>query len=95
MTYALMVVVGMVLGAIFFGGLWMTVRQMPNSRRPGMLFLFSVVVRTTVVIGGFWYFAGGDAKSMLACLLGFIGLRLLATHGTAIFGAAFGRRKPN
>ena len=91
--HGLMIVVGMVLGAIFFGGLWMTVRQMTTSKRPGMLFLSSVVVRMLIVVGGIWYFAAGDAVAIGACLLGFIALRLLATHGGAIFRATFGRRK--
>lgn len=93
MKYGLMIVVGMILGAIFFGGLWMTVRQMTTSKRPGLLFLSSVVVRTLIVLGGIWYFAAGDAASICACLLGFVALRLVATHGAAVFGAAFGRRK--
>lgn len=91
--YGVTVVVGMILGAIFFGGLWMTVRQMAASKRPGLLFMTSVVVRTAIVLSGFWYFAAGDAIAMISCLTGFVGMRLLATHGTAILGAAFGRRK--
>lgn len=93
MKYGLMIVVGMVLGAIFFGGLWMTVRQMTTSQRPGLLFVSSVAIRTLIVLVGIWYFAAGDAISIGACLLGFIALRLLATHGGAIFGATFERRK--
>ncbi|MDA1230001.1 MAG: ATP synthase subunit I [Planctomycetota bacterium] len=92
MKYGLMIVIGMIFGAIFFGGLWLTVRQMTTSKSPGLLFFVSVVVRTLIVLGGFWYFAAGDAVSIGACLLGFFGLRLLATHGGAIFGAAFGKR---
>ena len=88
--YGLMIVVGMVLGAIFFGGLWMTVRQMTTSKRPGLLFMTSVILRTAIVLSGIWYFAAGDPYSIAACLLGFIGLRLLATHGAAVFGSAFG-----
>lgn len=84
--YALMIVVGMVLGAIFFGGLWMTVRQMTTSKRPAILFITSVLLRTAIVLAGIWHFAAGDPYSIAACLLGFIALRLLATHGASVFG---------
>lgn len=93
MYYGLMVAVGMVLGAVFFGGLWMTVKQMPTSKSPGLLFMASVVLRSAVVLAGFWYFGAGNAMAMGACLLGFIGMRLLSTHGTAVLGAAFGRKE--
>ncbi len=90
LKYGLMVVLGMLLGAIFFGGLWMTVRQMTTSKRPGLLFLTSVVLRTAIVLFGIWYCAAGNPYSIAACLLGFIGLRLRATHGAAVLGSAFG-----
>lgn len=93
MKYGVMVVVGMLLGAIFFGGLWATVRHMPRSRNPGLLFLSSVILRSAIVLAGIWYFAAGDAGSIAACLLGFVALRLLATHGAGIFNAAAERRE--
>ena len=92
MLYGRMLVVGMVLGAIFFGGLWMTVQSAPKLKRPGFFFMLSVIVRTAVVLAGIWYFASGSAAAMTACLLGFVAFRLLATHGTAIFGSAFGAK---
>lgn len=95
--YSAMVVVGMILGAVFFGGLWMTVRQMTVSRRPGLLFVASVAVRTSIVLVGIWYFAAGDAASMAACLAGFVGTRLLATHCVGVlsdkFTAVFRRKE--
>ncbi len=93
LKYGVMIAAGMVLGAIFFGGLWLTVQQMQRSRHPALLFVGSVVVRTATVLAGIWYVAAGDAKSMVACLLGFVGVRLLATHGAAVFGRALGRRE--
>lgn len=77
--YTGMVVVGMVLGVIFFGGLWLTVRQMTVSKRPGLLFIASVILRSAAVLVGIWYSASDDALSIASCLLGFIAVRLLAT----------------
>ena len=93
LTYGLMIAAGMLLGAVFFGGLWVTVQQMQRTQRPGLLFVTSIVIRTATVLAGFWYFAAGDARSMAACLLGFLAIRLMATHGTAVFGRAFDRRE--
>lgn len=90
--YGLLVLFGMVLGVIFFGGLWVTVRKLSTSKRPALLFLSSAVVRTLIVLSGIWYFAADDATSVGACLLGFIGLRLLATHGRTGLGT-LGRRE--
>ena len=90
MFYAEMLIAGMILGAVFFGGLWMTVQSASKVKRPGLLFVASVVVRTTVVLAGIWSIGGGDAAAMATCLFGFVAFRLLATHGTAVFGKSFG-----
>ncbi|APZ94949.1 ATP synthase subunit I [Fuerstiella marisgermanici] len=86
--YGIMIVVGMVLGVIFFGGLWATVRKLPTSKRPGLLAISSMILRTAIVCWGVWYFSNGDAGAMVACLLGFVGVRLLATHGRSVLRGA-------
>jgi len=93
LEYGPLVVVGMMLGAIFFGGLWITVRRMPNAKHPVLLFLTSVVLRTAIALAGFWYFSNGDPWAIIVCLVGFVGVRLLATHGVAMFGITFGRKE--
>ncbi len=35
LTWGVMIAAGMLLGAVFFGGLWMTVQQMQHTQRPG------------------------------------------------------------
>ena len=70
-------VAGVLLGAIFFGGLWWTVRKGISSRRPALLFFSSLLLRMSIVIAGF-YFVGRDHwEQLLLCLLGFIMARLL------------------
>ena len=39
---------GVVLGAVFFGGLWWTVRQGAACQRPALLFLSSFLLRTSI-----------------------------------------------
>jgi len=70
---------GLLLGAIFFGGLWWTVHRGVSAKRPALWFLGSVVLRTSIVLVGFYLVSSGDWKRLLACLLGFVIARFLAT----------------
>ena len=45
------------LGAIFFGGLWWTVRKGVASRRPALWFLGSLLLRTSIALAGFYVVA--------------------------------------
>jgi len=73
-------VAGILLGAIFFGGLWWTVRKAILSRQPALWFLGSMLLRTGMVLSGFYFVSGGDWKRLLASLLGFIIARLVVTR---------------
>ncbi len=80
---ALAVVTGILLGAIFFGGLWWTVRHGISSSRAGLWFMGSMLLRIGIVMTGFYFLLGlpGDGwKTLFAGLLGFIIARLAATR---------------
>ena len=74
---------GLLLGAIFFGGLWWTVRKGVSAKRPALLVSrqpaaadeLSPSRASTVVGGGHW-------ERLLACLLGFVIARLIVTRLT-------------
>ena len=70
---------GGALGAIFFYGLWWTVRKATASEQPASWFLGSLVLRTSLVLAGFYYVSSGDWKRLLLCLLGFVMARLVVT----------------
>ena len=61
--------VGMLLGAVFFGGLWWTVDKAASSKQPAVLFLFSLLIRLS------W-------ERFLICLLGFIMARFIVIRLT-------------
>ncbi len=84
MLSALALLVGILLGAMFFGGLWWTVLKGIASPRPALWFLGSMLVRTGIALAGFYFVSGGDWKRLLACLLGFIIARVIITKLTAI-----------
>ena len=73
-------ITGVSLGAIFFGGLWWTVRKGVSSEQPVLWFLGSLLLRTGIALAGFAFFARGHWQRLLACLLGFIAARLIVTH---------------
>lgn len=62
---------GVFLGAIFFGGLWWTIRMGLVSSQPALWFLGSLLFRMSVALLGFYYISGGDWRRLLVCLLGF------------------------
>jgi F1F0 ATPase subunit 2 len=74
---------GILLGAIFYGGLWWTVRRGVVSKTLGAWLIGSFVLRTVIAVGGFYVVSHGDLRSLLACLLGFIVARIGATRLTA------------
>ena len=52
--YLLSCLAGALLGLVFFGGLWLTVRHLPRSRRPALLMLTSLLLRFTLVLAAFY-----------------------------------------
>lgn len=71
---------GLLLGAIFFGGLWWTVQRALASPQPALLVMASMMGRTALVVAGFYFASGGQWQRLLFCLLGFIVARLLITR---------------
>lgn len=72
-------VAGLILGVIFFGGLWWTVRRGLGSPRPALLFLSSALLRMGIVVAGFYFVSEGRWQRLLACMAGFILARVAVT----------------
>jgi len=79
---ALALMQGLLLGAIFFGGLWWTVRKGISSKSPALWFLGSMLLRMSLVLGGFYFVGRGDWERLVACLVGFIIARIIVTRFT-------------
>ncbi len=73
---------GLVLGAIFFAGLWWTVRKGVLSPRPVLWFLGSLLLRMSIALAGFYFVGRGHWERLLACLIGFVVARLIVTWMT-------------
>jgi F1F0 ATPase subunit 2 len=78
--------VGGLLGAIFFGGLWWTVRKGLTSKQPAFWFLGSMLLRMGIVLAGFYFVANLGLGRLVVCLLGFIIARLIVTQATRTAG---------
>ncbi len=70
------------LGAMFFGGLWWTVRRAIGSDRPALWFSGSLLLRTIVLLAGFYVVAGPRWERLLLCLLGFVTARVVVMRLT-------------
>jgi F1F0 ATPase subunit 2 len=78
---------GGLLGGVFFGGLWWTVRRGALSPNPARWFLGSLLLRTAIVLAGFYAVGAGQPLLLGPCLLGFLLARtivLRATQPTAV-----------
>jgi F1F0 ATPase subunit 2 len=85
--------VGVGVGVVYFGGLWLTVRRLPDARRPALLLLGSVVGRTVLTLLGFYLVMGARWERLLACLAGFILARMVLVRRLGPPHAAPGGRE--
>ncbi len=77
-------VAGVVLGMLFFGGLWWTVRKAVTAKIPALWFLGSMLLRTGIVLIGFYFVMGDDWQRLLFGLLGFIAARVFVIRHTRV-----------
>jgi F1F0 ATPase subunit 2 len=82
LSLVLATVAGVLLGVIFFGGLWWTVRKGASSQQPALWFLCSLLLRTSTALVGFYLVCGGHWERLLVCLLGFVMARHIVTRLT-------------
>jgi len=82
LTFAL--ATGVLLGIVFFGGLWWTIRLGLSSRQPALWFFGSMVLRTGIVLSGFYYVLGDSWVRLLAGLFGFVIARFSVTQFTSL-----------
>ena len=68
------------LGAIFFGSLWWTTNKGIRSEHPALWFSFSLMLRMSLLLTGFYYIGSGRWERFLLCLLGFVMARIVVTR---------------
>lgn len=80
LTLVLACLAGVLLGAMFFGGLWWTVRRGVASPHAALWFMVSLLARMSVLLAGFYFVGRGHWDRMLACVLGFVVARVIVTR---------------
>lgn len=63
---------GVVIGLLYFGGLWITTRRLPRWKNPAVPLLGSFLVRSALCAGGVVVVSDGSAERAGVCLLGFL-----------------------
>lgn len=81
---ALALLAGLLLGMIFFGGLWWTIRKGMASSVAALWFTGSLMLRTAIAVAGFYFVSHGEWQRLVACLLGFLLARMIMTRLTRI-----------
>jgi F1F0 ATPase subunit 2 len=74
-TLSLALLAGVLIGAIFFGGLWLTVLYGLKVKQPALLFILSSIARFGLALIGFYFVGGGHLERLAACLIGFVAAR--------------------
>ncbi len=74
---ALALVVGGLLGAGYFGGLYLTVKRLGQVSSPQVLLIGSFLARLLVVLGAFYLLSNWGALAMMTCMGGFLIARLV------------------
>lgn len=68
---------GVLLGAFFFGGLWLTVKKVVAAKRAALWLFGSLMLRTSIVLVGFYFVAHDHWQRLLVSLFGFIIARFI------------------
>jgi F1F0 ATPase subunit 2 len=79
LALALAAVTGGLLGAFFYGGLWLTIRRALSSRQAPLWILSSMLLRTTLTVLGFYFISRDHWQRLPASLLGFFAASVAAS----------------
>lgn len=70
---------GLLLGWIFWGGLYATVRRIPVAANPGLLMAGSLFLRMFVLLGGLYMLMAGDIIRLCLALAGVFAVKAVLT----------------
>ena len=74
-------IIGSALGLFYFGGLWLTVQQLPVTKHPYRLIFFSFIFRLGITLFILSLILSGDniynVIPLLTCCLGFLAVRTI------------------
>lgn len=77
--YVFVFVAGMGIGLFYYGGLWLTLSGLVNSRQPSLLVAGSFIGRLAISLGLFYWIADGRFLRIITAVAAFVIMRLLLT----------------
>ncbi len=72
-------VLGGILGVFYFGGLWLTLRHLPESRQPALFTMSGFLVRSLICLFIFYLISGNGWEATVTSLAGFTTAKLAVT----------------
>jgi len=72
LTLTLSLISGILLGFFYFGGLWLTLKRLHNSKQPALLTMGSFLGRSAVCLFGFYLISGNGLEVLVFSLAGFV-----------------------
>jgi F1F0 ATPase subunit 2 len=67
---------GGLLGVVFFAGLWWTVQTGFANRSPALWFAGSLILRSSLILAGFYQISAEGRQAFILCVLGFFTARV-------------------
>jgi len=71
---------GVLLGFFYFGGLWMTLKHIPRSKKPKSWLFLSFIVRISLILVGFWAIVRSNPVAFMLTFLAFFITRFILTR---------------
>ena len=76
----LALVAGVAVSVFYFGGLWLTVRRVARSPRPGLLTFGSFIVRGVIAVAAMVWIARMHWQLLPGAMAGFVLVRVIVTR---------------
>jgi F1F0 ATPase subunit 2 len=71
LVLALAALAGIFLGILYFGGLWWTIQRISQSSQSVWLLAVSFILRTILIMGGFFVITNGKLERLAVSMLAF------------------------
>lgn len=85
-------IAGVLLGVLFFGGLYLTVRQLTTMKHPALFMMLSLILRLVVVAGGIYLIMDGEVRNMLSAMAGILLVRFVLIRKLGKPGLSDGKK---
>lgn len=82
--YIIGFIIGLLTGVFYFAGLWLTVKRVPNSKKPNRLLLLSSAARLLPTLAIMFILIRKDPGMFVFMLIAFFSVRFLMTRKIAL-----------